>query len=71
MKGSIYMVFDYMDHDLTGLLERRNYKLAPAQVQPLFHCVCNQACCFAWDHSDKALVTFKPGSSSWLCSAAW
>ena len=23
-KGSIYMVFDYMDHDLTGMMERRN-----------------------------------------------
>jgi hypothetical protein len=22
-KGSIYMVFDYMDHDLAGLMERR------------------------------------------------
>ena len=26
-KGSIYMVFDYMDHDLTGLMERLNHKL--------------------------------------------
>jgi cyclin-dependent kinase 12/13 len=25
-KGSIYMVFDYMDHDLTGLMERCNYR---------------------------------------------
>ena len=32
MKGSIYMVFDYMDHDLTGLLERKNYKLSLPQV---------------------------------------
>jgi serine/threonine protein kinase len=26
-KGSIYMVFDYMDHDLAGLMERRGYAL--------------------------------------------
>ncbi|KAK9788130.1 hypothetical protein WJX73_000793, partial [Symbiochloris irregularis] len=32
-KGSIYMVFDYMDHDLTGLLERRNYKLTLPQIK--------------------------------------
>lgn len=35
MKGSIYMVFDYMDHDLTGLLERKNYKLSLPQVKIL------------------------------------
>ena len=29
------MVFDYMDHDLTGLLERRGYKLTLPQV-----CIC-------------------------------
>ncbi len=27
MKGSIYMVFDYMDHDLTGLMERMHFKM--------------------------------------------
>lgn len=32
MKGSIYMVFDYMDHDLTGLMERRNYKMEVPHV---------------------------------------
>lgn len=31
-KGSIYMVFDYMDHDLTGLLERMGYKLTLPQA---------------------------------------
>ena len=31
-KGSIYMVFDYMDHDLTGLMQRRGYKLPVDQV---------------------------------------
>jgi hypothetical protein len=31
-KGSIYMVCDYMDHDLTGLMERRNYKFTLPQV---------------------------------------
>ena len=32
-KGSIYMVFDYMDHDLTGLMERRNYQFTVPQVR--------------------------------------
>jgi hypothetical protein len=31
-KGSIFMVFEYMHHDLTGYMERVNYKLTPAQV---------------------------------------
>ncbi|KAK9842364.1 hypothetical protein WJX81_008632 [Elliptochloris bilobata] len=33
MKGSIYMVFDYMDHDMTGLMERKAYKFKPEQVK--------------------------------------
>lgn len=32
-KCSIYMVFDFMDHDLTGLLERLNYRLPLPQVK--------------------------------------
>ena len=35
MKGSIYMVFDYMDHDLTGLMERMNHKMAVPHVSPV------------------------------------
>jgi serine/threonine protein kinase len=37
-KGSIYMVFDYMDHDLTGLMERvRNkFKFFPLHFPPCF-----------------------------------
>jgi hypothetical protein len=31
-KGSIYMVFDYMDHDLTGLMERRQYNFSVPHV---------------------------------------
>ena len=31
-KGSIYMVFDYMDHDMTGLMERQSYKMPMDQV---------------------------------------
>ena len=31
-KGSIYMVFDYMDHDMTGLVERQGYKIPMDQV---------------------------------------
>ena len=34
-KGSIYMVFDYMDHDLTGLMQRRMNKFTVAEVHPL------------------------------------
>ncbi len=36
MQGSIYMIFDYMDHDMTGLLERSQKDLrgfTPAQVR--------------------------------------
>lgn len=32
MKGSIYMVFDYMDHDLTGLMEREGHNFTYPQV---------------------------------------
>ena len=31
-KGSIYMVFDYMDHDLTGLMQRRGHKFEVKHV---------------------------------------
>jgi cyclin-dependent kinase 12/13 len=40
-KGSIYMVCDYMDHDLTGLMERRNYKFTLPQVH---QCVSSAPC---------------------------
>ncbi len=32
-KGAIYMVFDYAEHDLTGLLERTKYKITASQVR--------------------------------------
>ncbi|CAL5220168.1 g2134 [Coccomyxa viridis] len=32
-KGSIYMVFDYMDHDLTGLMERLNHRIPTRQMK--------------------------------------
>jgi len=35
-KGSIYMVFDYMEHDMTGLLQRQHLlgrKFEEAQVR--------------------------------------
>lgn len=35
MKGSIYMVFDYMDHDLTGLMEREGHNFTIPQVHHL------------------------------------
>ncbi|KAJ3053314.1 serine/threonine protein kinase, CMGC, CDC2/CDK sub [Rhizophlyctis rosea] len=31
--GKIFMVFPYMDHDLTGLLDNRNIQLTPAQIK--------------------------------------
>jgi len=34
-KGSIYMVFDYMDHDLTGLMQRRGNKFEVKHVRML------------------------------------
>ena len=33
-KGSIYMVFDYMAHDLMGLMQRRNHKMPIDQARP-------------------------------------
>ncbi|GAQ86098.1 Cdc2-related protein kinase [Klebsormidium nitens] len=32
-KGSIYMVFEYMDHDLTGLTDRNDVKFALPQIK--------------------------------------
>lgn len=32
-KGSIYMVFDYAEYDLTGLMETVKYKFSEAQVR--------------------------------------
>lgn len=32
-KGSIYMVFPYMDHDLAGLLENPSVQLQPSQIK--------------------------------------
>ena len=31
--GSIYMVFEYMDHDLTGLADRPGMKFSVPQVK--------------------------------------
>lgn len=36
-KPAIYMVFEYMDHDLTGLMERCNYNFKVTQVRTLSH----------------------------------
>lgn len=33
-KGSIYMVFEYMDHDLTGLADRPGMKFSEPQINP-------------------------------------
>ena len=30
------MVFDYMDHDMTGLMERKGYKFKPEQARCLY-----------------------------------
>ena len=32
-KGSIYMVFPYMDHDLAGLLENPSVRFSPSQIK--------------------------------------
>lgn len=32
-KGSIYMVFEYMDHDLTGLADRPGMRFAVPQIK--------------------------------------
>ena len=41
-KGSIYMVFDYMDHDLTGLMERHGGFTVP-QVRFISEHMCTAA----------------------------
>lgn len=32
-KGGIYMVFEYMDHDLTGLADRPGMRFSVAQIK--------------------------------------
>lgn len=32
-KGSIYMVFEYMDHDLTGLSDRPGMRFSVPQIK--------------------------------------
>lgn len=39
-KCSVYMVFDYMEHDLMGLLERLNYKLQLPQIKHFMKQLC-------------------------------
>lgn len=34
-RGNVYMVFEYMDHDLTGLLAHPTFKFSPANVKDL------------------------------------
>jgi cyclin-dependent kinase 12/13 len=36
-KGSIYMVFEYMDHDLTGLTDRNDVKFGLPQIKVSTH----------------------------------
>jgi hypothetical protein len=36
-KGSIYMVFDYAEYDLTGLMESQKYTFTEPQVQSAAH----------------------------------
>ncbi len=36
-KGSIYMVFEYMDHDLTGLMDTPSVKFTEPQVKNYAH----------------------------------
>ncbi|EFN54523.1 hypothetical protein CHLNCDRAFT_9747, partial [Chlorella variabilis] len=46
-RGSIYMVFDYMDHDMTGLLERSR-KEGPQFTAPQIKCYLKQLFCGLW-----------------------
>lgn len=41
MKGSIYMVFDYMDHDLTGLMEREGHRFTVPQIKLYMKQLCS------------------------------
>lgn len=34
-RGGIYMVFEYMDHDLTGLADRPGMRFSVAQIKVL------------------------------------
>lgn len=34
-KGSVYMVLEYMDHDLSGILSHPNFKFEPAHAKSL------------------------------------
>ncbi|ORX40724.1 kinase-like domain-containing protein [Kockovaella imperatae] len=36
-KGSVYMVLEYMDHDLTGLLAHPEIQMSPANIKSLNH----------------------------------
>jgi CTD kinase subunit alpha len=35
--GSVYMVFEYMDHDLTGVLSQTQFRFADAHLKSLCH----------------------------------
>ncbi|KAF9045734.1 Pkinase-domain-containing protein [Hymenopellis radicata] len=35
--GSVYMVFEYMDHDLTGILSQSQFSFTPAHLKSLNH----------------------------------
>ncbi|KAH6914873.1 CMGC/CDK/CRK7 protein kinase [Coprinopsis sp. MPI-PUGE-AT-0042] len=36
-KGSVFMVFEYMDHDLTGILSQTQFKFSDAHLKSLCH----------------------------------
>ncbi|KAG8885446.1 kinase subunit of RNA polymerase II carboxy-terminal domain kinase I [Tulasnella sp. 331] len=36
-KGNVYMVFDYMEHDLTGVLSQNQFQFSPAHLKSLCH----------------------------------
>lgn len=38
-KGGVYMVFEYMDHDLTGLADRPGLRFTVPQIKVRFLCV--------------------------------
>lgn len=62
-KGSIYMVFDYMDHDLTGLMERHGGFTVP-QVRPLRSITCTAAARHGFDSVSTAVAAVWPSGQS-------
>lgn len=46
MSCSLYLVFDYMEHDLAGLAAIPGLKFTEPQVRPLYACVFHSNCLY-------------------------